>query len=217
MNPFSLTGSGGPAKGLSGWIFLSLFLFLTAGPVHAHRVWIYAWMEGATVHTESKFSNRKGVKNGKITVYDLTGKRFLEGLTDTQGKFSFKAPKDTALRIVLDAGMGHSAEWTIPLNEVRGAAGGKSDPATPPESPEVKAETRTDHLSSRPITSEEVRLAVEKAVDKTLAPVIKIIYESRDPGPSVTDILGGIGYILGLIGIAAYFHYRRRRGDQTGQ
>jgi len=217
MNPFSLTGSSGLAKGLSGCIFLSLFLIFTAGPVYAHRVWIYAWVEGDTVHTESRFSSRKGVKNGKITVYDLTGKRFLEGLTDTQGKFSFKTPKETALRIVLEAGMGHRAEWTIPLNEVKEAAGNIFYPVTHPESHEVKPEPPTAPISSPHITREEVRLAMEKAMDKKLAPVIRMLYESREPDPSVKDILGGIGYILGLIGIASYFHYRRRKGDQAGQ
>ena len=32
-----------------------------------------------------------------------------------------------------------------------------------------------------------------------------------DNGPAVTDILGGIGYILGLVGIGAYFNYRKKK------
>ena len=30
---------------------------------------------------------------------------------------------------------------------------------------------------------------------------------------SLSDILGGIGYIIGLVGLAAYMQYRRKRSD----
>ena len=184
---------------------------MAVGTVHAHRVWIYAWVEGTTIHTESKFSGHRDVKNGKITVYDLEGTHLLEGQTDTLGKFSFKAPKDTGVRIVLDTGTGHRAEWTIPLKEIREAESGQTGSGMPIESNEVKASTSTGPTPlSQPVTREDIRLAVEKAVDKKLAPVIRMLAESSNPAPSFTDILGGIGYIIGLVGVAAYFHYRRR-------
>jgi nickel transport protein len=40
---------------------------------------------------------------------------------------------------------------------------------------------------------------------------MKLLVETRRSGPSVTDILGGIGYIFGLIGVAAYFNAKRRK------
>ena len=62
------------------------------------------------------------------------------------------------------------------------------------------------------ITPDELQLAVEKALDKKLEPVIKMLAESRRQTLSVQDILGGIGYILGLVGIASYFHFRKNKG-----
>ena len=59
--------------------------------------------------------------------------------------------------------------------------------------------------------ADEIEQAVEKALDKKLKPVIKMLSESLDRGPTVSEILGGIGYILGLMGVGAYFHYRRKR------
>jgi len=38
-----------------------------------------------------------------------------------------------------------------------------------------------------------------------------MLNESLDRGPTVSEILGGIGYILGLMGVGAYFHYRRKK------
>ena len=212
MNSSGSTKSRGLAKGLFGCIFWSFSLLLAVGTVHAHRVWIYAWVEGATIHTESKFSGSRDVKNGKITVYDLEGTHLLDGQTDTLGKFSFKAPKDTGVRIVLDTGTGHRAEWTIPLKEIKEAEGGRPGSGVHVERYEGNPSESTGPPLSQPLNPEDIQLAVEKAVDKKLAPVIRMLAKSSNPAPSFTDILGGIGYIIGLVGVAAYFHYRRRNG-----
>ena len=80
----------------------------------AHRVIVFAFVEGDTVHTTSKFPGGKRVKNGEIVVKDLQGNTLLQGVTDENGEFSFKIPKREALKVILKAGMGHMAEWTPP-------------------------------------------------------------------------------------------------------
>ena len=47
--------------------------------------------------------------------------------------------------------------------------------------------------------------AFEKALDKKLAPVLRTLAEMQEQKIRLTDVLGGIGYIIGLVGIAAYF------------
>ena len=176
----------------------------------AHRSTIFAWVEGDRVFTESKFSGRRLVKRGDIIVYDLEGNQLLKGKTDDHGKFSFILPKKTAMKIVVQAGMGHRGEWTIPVDEIEGVAGAEAETTTPGETsskrPEKKVETSKLNL-------DEIRLTVEEALDQRLKPVLKILVESRESGPKVRDIFGGIGYILGLMGVAAYFHYRRKSAE----
>jgi len=46
-------------------------------------------------------------------------------------------------------------------------------------------------------------------LDAKLAPVKSMLAESLDPAPSMTEILGGIGWIFGLMGVAAYFKSRK--------
>ncbi len=43
-----------------------------------------------------------------------------QGVTDTQGLYSFKLPEhpDSDLIIELNAGTGHSGQWTLPENEL---------------------------------------------------------------------------------------------------
>ena len=208
-----------------GFFFFLILLFYITDTAYAHRVMIFAWVEGDKVFTESKFSGGKKVKGGKILVSDLRGKNILEGKTDDKGEFSFTVPEKTALKIVLVAGMGHRAEWTIPLNEIESLADKKPVKSTlksheeesPLKTVSVKSAEETQEKRMQPelstgLNSNEIEQAVEKALDKKLKPVIKMLEESTRPGPTVSEIIGGIGYILGLMGVGAYFHYRRKQG-----
>lgn len=108
------------------YLFLVVgFLFFRIESGDAHRVNLFAWVEGNTVHVESKFSGGKKVKAGKIIVTDPQGTELLTGATDENGEFSFKVPKKTELKIVLIAGTGHRAEWTVAANEITVPASGK--------------------------------------------------------------------------------------------
>ena len=98
-------------------VFLLLIICVFATPALAHRVLIFAYTEGDTVHTESKFVPSTPVKQGKIMVIDQkTGKELLTGQTDDQGKFSFKIPPEAQkadLKIVIEAAMGHKGEFLL--------------------------------------------------------------------------------------------------------
>jgi nickel transport protein len=101
-------------------IFSMAILILSVSmPAAAHKVSVFAWVEGETVHTESKFSGGKKVKNGKIEVFDHRDQKVLDGVTDGQGYFAFPVHKDAhTLKVVLTAGMGHSNHWLITAQEL---------------------------------------------------------------------------------------------------
>ena len=207
-----------------GIFFVLMVLFCVTETAYAHKVMIFAWVEGDKVFTESKFSGGKKVKGGKILVYDTKGKKFLEGKTDDKGEFSFTVPEKTSLKIVLQAGMGHRAEWTVPVDELEDIAVKKPEKSTiksqeeerPPKEVSMKPAEKMQEKVTQPelspgLNSNEIEQAVEKALDKKLKPVIKMLRESTNRGPTISEVLGGIGYILGLMGVGAYFHYRRKR------
>ena len=101
-------------------ILSCIYVLLTmVDSASAHRVNVFAWVEGDVIHVEGKFSGGKKVKAGKITVMDPQGVELLSGRTNDQGKFSFKVPKRTDLRIVLIAGQGHQGEWTLRADEMQ--------------------------------------------------------------------------------------------------
>jgi nickel transport protein len=215
--------------------FSFIILFLTAiiligshVPALAHKVMIFAWVEGDTVFTESKFSGGKKVLHAPVVIFDKDGKKLLEGKTDNKGEFSFKIPKVTDLRIVLNAAMGHKAEWTIPESEIREAGAIVEKKSAPEPSGPIPVELSKEEVQqivivkkkgapepSGPIavglSKEEVQKIVEDSLDKKLRPIVRMMTESKNTKPSLTEIIGGIGYIFGLMGIALYFKNRGKK------
>jgi len=168
----------------------------------AHRVTIFAWVEGDTVMTESKFSGGRRAINSDVRVFNGKGEEILTGTTDDRGEFSFKIPEMTDLKVVLEAGMGHRAEWSIPEAELRGDVG------MPCERIEA---LEPSHEESTLLSREEVKQIVDDSLDTKLRPIARRLAEMEKKGPSVTEILGGIGYIFGLMGVALYFKSRGRK------
>jgi len=183
-------------------LFLASILVISNNlPALAHKVIIFAWVEGDTVFTESKFSGGREATGARVLVFDRAGKQLLEGKTNNKGEFSFKIPKLTDLRIVLNAGMGHKAEWRIPESEIKEAGG--------------VSEKKRAGESSQPIdvglSKEEIKELIEESLDRKLRPIVRMMTESQSKGPSITEIVGGIGYIFGLMGVAIYFKNRGKK------
>jgi nickel transport protein len=178
----------------------------------AHRVTVFGWKDGDTVYTESKFSGGKKVTYGDIIVYDFEGNELVRGKTNVQGEFSFKANGKKGIKIVLNAGMGHRAEWEIPPDRTQDkvkpvALGGAHYQQLNNEiQRKVVAKPTEDVL----VAPEELQRLIEKTLDRKLAPLMKMLAGAVDREPDARDILGGIGYILGLMGIGAYFKYRHK-------
>ena len=181
---------------------VSFFLPSDAG---AHRVNIFAWVEGDTVLVECKYPDGREVYEGVIRVLDSAGKELLNGKTNTKGEFSFKAPKQDDLTIVLEAGMGHRADWPLSKQDLApaGESAVPSAPAPKTEAPSPAAKESAPGAAS-PLPA-GIDQAIEKALDKKLAPVMRMLAEMREQKVGMTDVLGGIGYIIGLVGVAAYF------------
>jgi nickel transport protein len=183
-------------------IFLAaIILIWSHGPALAHKVTIFAWVEGDTVFTESKFSGGKKAVNAPVEIYDKDGKKLLEGKTDNKGEFSFKIPKITDLRVVLIAAMGHKAEWMISEKEIREA------------NPVVKNTSAAEPSGtiSVGLSKEEIQKVVEDSLDKKLRPIVRMMTESKNAKPSITEIIGGIGYIFGLFGVVLFFKNRSKK------
>ncbi|MDX9819555.1 MAG: carboxypeptidase regulatory-like domain-containing protein [Desulfococcus multivorans] len=98
-------------------VFMLVSIF-SAGVALAHKVNLFAYVEGGKIHTESYFPDGRMVEGGTVRVFDSADTLLLEGTTDTGGLFSFPIPKVDDLTIVIDAGMGHKNSFQLKRTEV---------------------------------------------------------------------------------------------------
>ncbi len=191
-------------------------LFLTT-PCFAHKVRIFAWGEGDTIHTESKFSGGRSARGAVVQVVDsATGKEILTGETDDSGLFDFKQPADsTSFDIIINSGDGHKNSWHYdaePSPAVTAAPTAKHSETDVKTEPEKTTPTAPAVVSAG-ITKEELAQIIDARLEAKLAPIRRMLAEREDKGPSIQDILGGIGYILGLAGLAAYMKSKPGKRD----
>jgi len=191
------------------WVFIILIqLFPTL--VIAHRVTIFAWIEGDLIKTQSKFSGGKRVNKGVVRVYDKQGQKLLQGQTNKHGEFSFKIPKKSEMKIVIDAGMGHQAQWILSEDTfVDHPTDTNPTPTSHPDHSEIQVENDLE------INMTELEKIIEQTMDRKMIPFTRQLNQflTSQESPSFSDILAGIGYILGLVGLGTYIHYRNKLND----
>jgi nickel transport protein len=183
---------------------LVIITFLTLpSQVWAHKVNVFAWVEGDMVLVEGYYPGGKKAQNSLVEIYNGAGVKLLEGRTNQKGEFSFKIPAHEDLRIVLTASMGHKNDFTIKAGDVGG-----SEP--PSQKPVPKIGETIAASPSTTVDMDQLEVMIDQALDRKLEPMIKLIRSTRKEGPGVTEIIGGIGYIFGLFGLLMYFRSRSR-------
>lgn len=208
---------------------LAIVALITSSPALAHKVRIFAWDEGDTIHTESRFSGGKAARNSEVSVFENQSDTvLLSGKTDEQGYFSFTLPKTkaTEIEIVVDSGDGHKNSWVHQISSQKTETTTAPTTSTGPNSqtaPNINTKENkispTLEISSTSISTQaassingaELAVLIDNILEKKIAPIRRTLAENRNQGPTLQDILGGIGYILGLAGITAYFKSKNRR------
>ena len=209
-------------------VVLAAFILGTTTSALAHRVNIFAWTEGNEVVAECGFNGGNKVKQGQVVVFDAaTGAKLAEGRTDDMGVYRFPISaegKAHGVRIVIKAGEGHQNEWTVDAAElatIQPGSAATSAPAAAPAAPVAPAAASTSQPQAAPkadkspaqqtanISAAEMQNIVNTALDVKLGPIRKELAEMRVARPGFSEIFGGIGWLVGLAGIALYFKGRR--------
>lgn len=184
---------------------------------YAHKVNMFAYVEGNKVIMEGYFADGNKPMNCEVVVTDPNKKVLVKGLTDHEGKFSFDIPEITDLRIVLNAGMGHRTEFVISRSELAGVKPVRADTASVPEVAEVEvaepAEQSPENVSVSSTISEAM---VRKAIADANLPLMRAVEELKEQA-SFSNIVGGIGFIVGLVGVFFYIKARKMLGQSATQ
>ncbi len=169
---------------------------------------MFAYGEGDQVFLEGYFADGKKAQNSAVVVVDGEGKEVAQGVTNSEGQYSFQYPKGTDLLITLDAGMGHKTEYRITESELNDE---EDEEASSNDDIVLTVENSPTDKSSFAINENRIRAEVERAVGKAIKPLMREVSEMREE-KSLAEIIGGIGFIFGALG--AFMYYKARKMEQ---
>lgn len=181
--------------------FILLLLFLPL-PVVAHNVVGGVYAVGDMIEGEVGFSDGKMAQAGTLVIVtDAKGNKLGETLIKEEGGFAFKAAKRIDHYFKIDMGSGHIFKTVLPLDELPESLDDNSSVAQyiteQPSGSTMKATTNS-----------ELQQIIEQAVAKQIKPLRKELKLYKEKA-SLQDVLGGVGYIFGLCGVAIWLRQRK--------
>lgn len=181
-------------------------LFTISTTVQAHKLNMFAYVEDEEIYVEAYFANGKRAKNSVIEVYDPQDQLLYNSTTDEEGGHQFTIPQKTELRIVINAGMGHQTEYILPRSEFSAEQTNSVNTSISPTSTVTPPVIRA---SAPNINMEQLKPLITQAVSQAVKPLQREISELKNK-TSLSDIIGGVGYIFGLLGLFAYLDARKK-------
>ncbi|SJZ84306.1 cobalamin biosynthesis protein CbiM [Consotaella salsifontis] len=208
-----------PLSRLGALLLLCLLALsgLTA-PASAHRLKLFATVEGMTVSGYAFFIGGGRPQGVAFTVKAKDGGEVYVGKTDDAGGFSWTAPSPAEYVLTVDTGEGHFASETVSAERFSGAApaGAKQLVASPSSvSASSSSNAAPDPANPAPITVDPKTLqamidaSVDAAVERQTRPLLEA-YAQADGRLRFNDIMGGVGMIVGLAGFGAWAMARRK-------
>jgi nickel transport protein len=183
---------------------LGLLLCLTlpvSAPAHALK--IFAASNDRSIQGSVYF--RKGLPLADIPVsaYTLEGELLATTMTGGDGRFTLEATKNCDHRLVAETAEGHRAEFILPA--ARLALHSASDNRG---SPEGVSEGKVEILPGG--EDEELRQMIEQAVARQILPLQEQL-DQYGQRLRFQDAMAGLGYLLGIAGLALYVTARKGR------
>jgi nickel transport protein len=190
-------------------ILALLLLSLCAWTAQAHKVNMFATVEGDQVFIEGYFLDGKKPKHSEVTVYDSEDNAVVTGQTNDEGQFTFKIPGSGPLRVKLNAGEGHLKEITLTAKELGFVNGsGMLENATSTAVADPETDVTSDSADQETVGNAQLEMLVKRAVGQSIRPVMRELDELKERR-DLSDIIGGIGIIIGVGGLLLYLQARK--------
>jgi nickel transport protein len=175
-------------------------MLCTSGEAVAHRLNVFAAHDGTRITGEAYFSGGARAQGISVRAVGAGDKVLAEVRTDAEGNFAFPPLPPDALEIVADAADGHIARFRLTAADMGGAVDNGAVTTVP------SSQATADSVP--PAGPVELEPIIDRAVARRIVPLQRQIaeYEAKI---RLHDILGGIGYLAGIAGIAFWWLARR--------
>lgn len=181
-----------------------------SAPALAHKMKIFASATGATILGYAYFNADSRAVQTRVTVLGADGSTVFTGVTDDKGQFAVQATRRMDHHISVIGEDGHMATFTVTAAELPEslppAEGSGAAPATAAAVPAATA--------AAAVGSDDLRNFIDQSVSRQLRPLREQI-DAYQEKIWLHDVIGGIGYIVGVAGLAFGFANRRRRPQVT--
>ncbi len=168
---------------------LALVALPGSPPAFAHALHLVAEGDGTVIRGRAYYQGGSPAVGAQVLAFSPEGRKLGETRTDADGAFTLPASYRCDHRLLVVTGDGHGAEFRLPAAELSASLPPPGGEAAPPGETAAAA----DELTA--IRSQLASLREQLAG-----------YEQRT---RLRDVIGGIGYIVGVAGVAFYIAARR--------
>ncbi len=205
-------------------VALVAFLMIVPQGAQAHRVNLFAWFDGENIVGRAYYSNGRPALEAVLKVKKEDSTESFHLKTDKEGRFSFTPKGPGNYELVLQAGQGHMAKAVV---KVKSAATVKVEKGS--KAMQGKADTQGAFYEEKEGPPEKNAVIkgvpgslrncqdMEKTLDRLLRRRLKPIQQELEAlamsqsRVTLKDVISGLGYILGIVGIWAYLLSRREK------
>ena len=184
----------------------------------AHKLILFATVRGQAIEGEVYYQGGTSARDVTVNVVAPDGETLETLTTDADGKFSYYPNSRFVHRFIADAGMGHQTEYVVPAEELPEGlpdeSAARAGRTAVPVGTELEhmhdhggADHRNDGVPASPAQAFETVDA--EAIQQQIA-VLRRDMQRWHTRLRLQDVLGGIGYIVGIFGAWAYLTARRQ-------
>ena len=191
-------------------ISLAFMVLCVAMPAFGHRLKVFATVEGRKISGYAYFPGGGRAAGVTVVATAPDGSELGRATTNEKGEFEMTATRRCDHTLVAETLDGHKATFVVEaadlpedLPPLAGGAPAERKETPAPAPPSVES---TD--------AGELKKLVEEAVARELRPLREQL-DALEARRRVQDIIGGIGYIVGVCGVVFYLLARRKapRGE----
>jgi nickel transport protein len=175
----------------------AILLVFGGSSAQAHKLKVFATAVGNDVSGYAYFSPGGRAQEVAVTVTLPDGDVVQHLTTDDQGEFHFSASQRATHTILVDAGDGHEATYHVPADELGGSL--MATAAADPAASEAAVASPSGGGPSA-IADTQLATVIDQAVARQLRPLREQI-DAWQEKIWLHDVLGGLGYIIGIGGL----------------
>ena len=195
-------------------VALTFLLFFTSTQVLAHRVNVFAWLEGKSIVVKGSFSRSHPAKGAAVKVFTGTNKKLLvNGQTNAEGLWTFQTPSEAqteGLLIELNAGSGHQNTWSMGPSEFQTLSAKETKQVESQQSPKTSLETSAAKPEVPDLPLEALRATLREELNLALRPIKIQLLKAENPEPGLKEIVGGLGWLAGIFAVLLLYKVRQR-------